>query len=65
LKSVVVPSAPASGCQKLGQPVPLSYLWALSNSGRLQAAQMKVPGRFSAFSALLPARSVPSSNSTW
>jgi hypothetical protein len=54
-----------SGCQKLGQPVPLSYLVLELNSGRKQAAQRKVPDRFSWLSGLLPARSVPASNRMW
>jgi hypothetical protein len=33
LKSVFVPTAAGSGSQKLGHPVPLSYLRELSNSG--------------------------------
>jgi hypothetical protein len=50
--------------KKLGQPVPLSYLCAELNKGKLQATHTKVPGRFSALSGLLPGRSVPCSNST-
>jgi hypothetical protein len=64
LKSVVVPKAPGKAWKKLGQPVPLSYLWAELNKGKLQATHTKVPGRFSALNGLLPARSVPCSNST-
>jgi hypothetical protein len=60
---VVGPSSDRA-CQKLGQPVPLSNLVALSNSGRKHAAQMKVPFRFSSFRGLLPGRSVASSNMT-
>jgi ribonuclease PH len=37
LKSVVVPKAPGKAWKKLGQPVPLSYLWAALNKGKLQA----------------------------
>jgi hypothetical protein len=64
LKSVDVPKAPDKAWKKLGQPVPLSYLWAELNKGKLQATHTKVPGRFSALSGLLPGRSVPCSNST-
>jgi hypothetical protein len=64
LKSVDVPKAPGKAWKKLGQPVPLSYLWAELNKGKLQATHTKVPGRFSALSGLLPGRSVPCSNST-
>jgi hypothetical protein len=42
-----VATALESGSQKLGQPVPLSYFLLLSKSGRLHAAQTKVPSRFS------------------
>jgi hypothetical protein len=34
LKSVLVLTASGSDCQKLGQPVPLSYFFVLSNKGR-------------------------------
>jgi hypothetical protein len=64
LKSVDVPKASGKAWKKLGQPVPLSYLWAELNKGKLQATHTKVPGRFSALSGLLPGRSVPCSNST-
>jgi hypothetical protein len=64
LKSVEVPKAPGRAWKKLGQPVPLSYLWAELNKGKLQATHTKVPDRFSALSGLLPARSVPCSNNT-
>ena len=50
--------------KKLGQPVPLSYLVDASKSGRLQAAQMNVPSRFSWFSSLEPGGSVASRNRT-
>src|SRR5262245_32914885 len=62
--SVLVATASGSGCQKLGQPVPLSYLVSEENSGRSQPAQAKVPLRFSLFSGLVPARSVPCLRST-
>ena len=42
-----VPMALSSGCQKLGQPVPLSYLVSEENSGRSHPAQRNVPVRFS------------------
>src|SRR5262249_59553400 len=53
-----------NGCQKLGQPVPLSYFVSEENSGRSQPAQAKVPLRFSRLSGLVPARSVPCRRST-
>src|SRR5207237_10768289 len=62
--STEVPTAVESGCQKLGQPVPLSYLVSEENSGRSHPAQAKLPLRFSAFSGLVPARSVPCLRST-
>src|SRR6266850_1377748 len=62
--STDVPIAFASGCQKLGQPVPLSYFVSEENSGRSQPAHANVPLRFSALSGLLPARSVPCLRST-
>ena len=64
LRSVVVPTPSSFGAQKLGQPVPLSNLVPASNSGWPQPAQTKVPARFSAFSGLVPARSVPCWRST-
>ena len=64
LPSVEVPTAPGIGCQNDGQPEPLSYLVAESNSGSPQPAQRKVPGRFSLFSGLVKGRSVPCSRST-
>jgi hypothetical protein len=39
LKSTFVAIAPCSGCQKLGQPVPLSNLAFEENKGRSQPAQ--------------------------
>ena len=39
LRSVVVATAPSMGWKKLGQPVPLSYFVAASNSGVPQPAQ--------------------------
>src|SRR5437764_14785280 len=51
--------------KKLGQPVPESNFIAEVKSGRPQPAQAKLPGGFSSLSALLPARSVPSSRMTW
>ena len=39
LRSTVVSTAPSTGVLKLGQPVPLSNLVLLSNSGCPQAAQ--------------------------
>src|SRR5436190_1201641 len=57
--STVVPIAFGNGCQKLGQPVPLSYFVSEENSGRPQPAHAKVPLRFSALRGLVPGRSVP------
>jgi len=57
--SLVSPMALSSGFQKLGQPVPLSYLVSEENSGRSQPAQAKMPLRFSFSSGLEPGRSVP------
>src|SRR6266404_5796706 len=57
--SLVSPMALSSGCQKLGQPVPLSYLVSEENSGRSHPAQAKMPLRFSFRSGLEPGRSVP------
>src|SRR5215217_779256 len=57
--SLVSPMALSSGFQKLGQPVPLSYLVSEENSGRSQPAQAKTPLRFSFRSGLEPGRSVP------
>ena len=65
LRSVCVPTAVSSiGAQKLGQPVPLSYLASASKSALPQPAQRKVPGRFSPLSGEEPGRSVPCSRST-
>src|ERR1041385_6250953 len=50
--------------KKLGQPVPESNFIAEVKSGSPQPAQAKIPGRFSLFSGLVPARSVLSSRST-
>src|SRR5947208_1463796 len=50
--------------KKLGQPVPDSYFISEVKSGRPQPAQTNTPARFSSLSALVPARSVPSSRST-
>src|SRR3989442_15777237 len=51
--------------KKLGQPVPDSNFISEVKSGRPQPAQAKIPARFSLFSGLVPARSVPSSRITW
>src|SRR3712207_7190688 len=64
VRSVEVPTAPSIDARKLGQPVPLSYLAALSNRGRSQPAQWNRPRRFSRSSGLLPARSVACLRST-
>ena len=60
----LVTTALGRGCQKLGQPVPLSYLALELNRGKLQPAQANVPARFSLLSALVKGRSVPSWRST-
>jgi hypothetical protein len=59
-----VPTALGSGCQKLGQPVPLSYFVLEEKSGSLQPAQAKIPARCSFRSLLDPGRSVDSLRST-
>ena len=64
LKSRFVSKASGSVSKKLGHPVPLSYFMSVVNSACPQAAHANVPGRFSSFSGLVPARSVASSNST-
>ena len=64
VRSVSVPTAPSSGCQKLGQPVPLSNLVSEAKSGSAQPAQAKVPLRCSSRSGLVNGRSVASSRST-
>src|SRR5712692_10592767 len=51
--------------KKLGQPVPDSNFISEVKTGRPQPAQAKIPARFSLFSGLVPARSVPSSRITW
>src|SRR5690349_13546245 len=51
--------------KKLGQPVPDSNFISEVNTGRSQPAQTNTPGRFSALSGLVPARSVASLRSTW
>jgi hypothetical protein len=38
--------APGTGLKKLGQPVPLSNLVSLRNSGAPLMGSTKVPGRF-------------------
>jgi hypothetical protein len=58
LRSILVPTASSTGRQKLGQPVPLSNLDSDENSLWPQAAQTKIPDRFSVFSGLENARSV-------
>ena len=50
------PTALSSGCQKLGQPVPLSNLVLEENSGNAQAAHVKTPARFSLFKGLVNGR---------
>ena len=55
-----VRTALGSGFQKLGQPVPLSYLVADENRGSAQPAHQKAPARFSWFSGLVPGYSVAS-----
>src|SRR5215510_2736627 len=62
--SSVVPTALGSGCQKLGQPVPLSNLVVEEKRSSWQPAQAKMPARFSCSSALLKGGSVALSRST-
>src|SRR5258708_3986728 len=50
--------------KKLAQHVPESYFTSDVNRGRAQPAQANTPARFSSLSAMVPARSVPSSRST-
>ena len=64
VSSVDVSIACSMGAQKLGHPVPLSYLVSDENSGCPHAAHANVPLRFSSLSGLVPARSVPCSRST-
>src|SRR5688572_17762472 len=59
-----VSNAPGMVVKKLGQPVPDSNFISEVNTGRPQPAHANTPGRFSALSGLVPARSVPSSRST-
>src|SRR2546428_8890176 len=51
--------------KKLGQAVPDSNFISEVKTGSPQPAQAKIPARFSLFSGLVPARSVPSSRITW
>jgi len=62
--SAVVPTALASGAQKLGQPVPLSNFVFDENRSSWQPAQANTPLRCSSFNGLLNGRSVPSRRST-
>jgi len=57
LRSSSVPTALSSGCQKLGQPVPLSNLVSDENRSRSQPAQWKTPLRCSLSSSLVQGRS--------
>jgi hypothetical protein len=57
--SLVSPTAPSSGAQKLGQPVWLSNFVVEENRSRAQPAQAKVPARCSSSSGLVKGRSVP------
>ncbi len=45
-------TALSSGCQKLGQPVPLSNLVLEENRSSSQPAQANLPARFSALRGL-------------
>ena len=60
----LVPIAPSSGAQKLGQPVPLSNFVVDENRSRSQPAQVKLPRRCSVSSGLVNGRSVALSRST-
>ena len=53
-----VATAPSSGIQKLGQPVPLSNFESDENSGSPQPAHAKVPRRRSASNGLVNGGSV-------
>src|SRR5260370_8907116 len=64
LVSLVVPTAPSIGVQKLGHPVPLSYFVVEENRSSSQPAQAKLPRRFSCSSALVNGRSVALMRST-
>ncbi len=60
------PTAEGSGCQKLGQPVPLSNFVFEENSSRRQPrSKQKRPARCSSFKGLLKGRSVPSWRRIW
>jgi hypothetical protein len=58
----LVATRSGSAWKKLGQPVPLSNLASELKRGRKQAAQMKVPARFSPLRGLENDRSVDSPN---
>jgi hypothetical protein len=57
-------TAPASGFQKLGQPVPLSNLVSEENSARSQPAQENTPFLCSLLSGLVKGASVAAWRST-
>ena len=57
-RSMDVATAPSSDVQKLGHPVPLSYLAEDEKSGWWQPAHENTPCRFSSFSGLEYAHSV-------
>jgi hypothetical protein len=63
-RSRAVPTAFSIGAQKLGQPVPLSYLVVYENTSRSQPTQAKLPRRFSCSSGLVYGRSVALCRST-
>ena len=56
--------APATGLEKLGQPVPLSNLLVLRKSGVPVMGSTKVPGRFSSRCDPVPARVLVGTGST-
>src|SRR5512142_51436 len=62
--SLAVPTALASGSQKLGQPVPLSNLVVEENRSSWQPAQANTPARFSCSRMLLKGGSVALSRTT-
>ena len=64
VRSIEVPTAPAIGVWKLGQPVPLSNFVSDVKRGWPQPAQTNRPGRFSLLSGLDPGISVPWHRST-
>ena len=65
LRSSVVPTAPSSGGRSSASRCRFRTWCPDANSSWPQPAQMNLPCRFSGFSGLVPARSVPCLRSTW